>query len=129
MRGCDGNVESPPLNYAHIFFGTLHSALFWCWWLAGLLKPVRGESPPPHTPLLGTEVHAPDMLQTTMLLINKLLLTWLAESYVNHRFSAIPSVPLPQGIRYGLGLAVALFMMQGECGPGYMRAGSSLVMN
>ena len=70
------------------------------------------------------------------LLINKLL-TWLAESYVNHHFGAIPSVPLPQGIRYGVGLAVTLFMMQGECSPGYVCTGSpfphaevlSLLMN
>ena len=124
MCGRNGAVESSPLNYAHIFFGTLHSALFWCWWLAGLLKLVGGESPSPHAPLLGAKVHAPDMLQMTTPLINKLLLTWLSKSYVNHCFSAIPSVPLPQGIGYGVGLAVTLFMMQGECGPGYMRTGS-----
>ena len=120
----DDAVESPPLNYAHIFFGALHSALFWRWWLAGLLKLVGGESPPPHAPQLGAEVHAPDTLQTTTPLINKLLLTWLAESYVYHRFGAVPGVPLPQGIGYGVGLAVALFAMQGECGPDPVRPGS-----
>ena len=133
----NGTVESLSLNYAHIFFGMLHSMLFWCWWLAGLLKLVGGESPPPHTPLLSAEVHAPDMLQTTTPLINKLLLMWLAESHVNHHFSTVPSMPLPQGIGYGIGLAVTLFMMQGECGPGYMHTSSpfphaevsSLVMN
>ena len=124
MHGRDGTVESLPLNYVHIFFGMLHSALFWHWWLAGLLKLVRGESPPLHAPPLSAEVHAPDMLQTTVPLINKLLLMWLAESYVNHHFGAVPSVPLPQGIGYGVGLAITLFTMQGECGPGYMRAGS-----
>ena len=104
MCRCDGTVESSLLNYTHIFFGMLHSMLFWHWWLAGLLKLVRGESPPPHAPPLSAEVHTPDTLQTTTLLINKLLLTWLAKSYVNQLFGAIPSVSLPQGICTALGL-------------------------
>ena len=111
---------------------TLCSKLFWHWWLTGLLKLVGGESLPLHAPLLSTEVHAPDMP-----LINKLLLMWLAESHVNHRFGTVPGVQLPQGIGYGIRLAVVLFMMQGKCIPGYVCTSSpfphaevsSLVMN
>ncbi|KAF8815566.1 multidrug resistance-associated ABC transporter [Phlegmacium glaucopus] len=63
-----------------------------------------------------------DTLRTTTPLLNKVLLTWLADSYVYFRLSdteraAAASLGLfkPRGIGYGIGLAFALFVMQGEC--------------
>ena len=59
----------------------------------------------------------PETLKTTTPLINKLILTWLAETYVYHRLTddqlAAGVIPQPRGIGYGLGLAFALFAMQG----------------
>lgn len=60
-----------------------------------------------------------DTLQTTSPLISKALLTWLTESFTFHslspaeRAAAGQSLAKPRGIGYGIGLAVALFAMQG----------------
>ncbi|KAJ7827858.1 multidrug resistance-associated ABC transporter [Mycena olivaceomarginata] len=58
-----------------------------------------------------------DTLRTTTPLLTKVLLTWLTESYIVHRATdaqkASGLLPKPQGIGYGMGLAVALFAMQG----------------
>ncbi|KAF7297335.1 Multidrug resistance-associated ABC transporter protein [Mycena indigotica] len=56
-----------------------------------------------------------DTLRTTSPLVNKALLTWLAESYVYHRATdeqkALFPKP-PRGIGYGIGLGIVLFAMQ-----------------
>lgn len=59
-----------------------------------------------------------DTLKTTTPLLNKVILTWLANSYIYHRLSdeekASGIVPKPKGIGYGIGLAFGLFAMQGK---------------
>ncbi|GJJ12903.1 hypothetical protein Clacol_007149 [Clathrus columnatus] len=92
------------INFRHVFFSALYSTLRWRWWLAGLFK------------LIG------DTLQTTSPLITKALLTWLSESFAFQKLSAAERASLvasgqitqPRGIGYGIGLAVALFAMQGH---------------
>lgn len=58
----------------------------------------------------------PDTLRTTTPLLNKVILTWLTNSYVYYRLTdeqkAASGMKQPQGIGYGIGLAVALFAMQ-----------------
>jgi len=50
-------------------------------------------------------------------LLTKVILTWLTDSYIyvrsTHAQRAVPGIQKPQGIGYGIGLAVALFAMQG----------------
>ncbi|KAJ7589468.1 multidrug resistance-associated ABC transporter [Mycena floridula] len=55
-----------------------------------------------------------DTLNTTAPLVNKVLLTWLVESYQYYHIpeEARASLPAPRGIGYGIGLAFALFSMQ-----------------
>jgi ATP-binding cassette, subfamily C (CFTR/MRP), member 1 len=59
-----------------------------------------------------------DTIKTTTPLVNKVLLTWLVENYVYFRLSdeikASEKVKAPQGIGYGIGIAFALFAMQGR---------------
>lgn len=60
----------------------------------------------------------PDTLRTTTPLLNKVILTWLAESYVYYSLSdqekASGVISKPKGIGYGIGLAFGLFAMQGK---------------
>ena len=100
-------------NYGRIFFGALHATLLWRWWLAGLFKLVGGKFILSHSSISELTPLLIDTLQTTTPLISKALLTWLVESYFFHRFGPIPGQPTPRGIGYGVGLAVALFGMQG----------------
>ncbi|KAJ3720533.1 multidrug resistance-associated ABC transporter [Lentinula raphanica] len=68
------------------------------WWISGMLKLVS------------------DTLKTTTPLVNKVILTWLTDSFVYYK--ATPSertelgITTPRGIGYGIGLAFALFVMQ-----------------
>ena len=59
-----------------------------------------------------------DTLRTTTPLVNQVLLTWLANSFVYFRATDEERTTLglrkPQGIGYGIGLAFAIFAMQGE---------------
>lgn len=59
-----------------------------------------------------------DTLKTTTPLLNKVILTWLAESYAYWHLTdaekALAGIKAPRGIGYGIGLAVALFVMQGQ---------------
>lgn len=59
-----------------------------------------------------------DTLNTTTPLVSKLLLTWLTEAYVYHRLTdeeiASGILGKPRGIGYGIGLAFAIFVMQGR---------------
>ncbi|CAL1711021.1 unnamed protein product [Somion occarium] len=76
----------------------LHRTFFWRWWGAGALKLFS------------------DTLKTTTPLLNKVLLTWLTNSYIYYRASederAAGNLEKPQGVGYGIGLAFALFVMQ-----------------
>lgn len=62
---------------------------------------------------------ASDTLKTTTPLVNKVLLNWLTNSYVFYHASeaerSFLGLDKPQGIGYGIGLAFALFVMQGSC--------------
>ncbi|KAJ7148941.1 multidrug resistance-associated ABC transporter [Mycena crocata] len=57
-----------------------------------------------------------DTLKTTTPLVTKVLLTWLTESYIVYHATdaekASGLLPKPRGIGYGIGLGVAIFMMQ-----------------
>ncbi|KAJ7172563.1 multidrug resistance-associated ABC transporter [Mycena filopes] len=57
-----------------------------------------------------------DTLKTTTPLLNKVILTWLTESYIVYHATdaekASGLLPKPRGIGYGIGLGVALFAMQ-----------------
>ncbi|KAF5360291.1 hypothetical protein D9758_009169 [Tetrapyrgos nigripes] len=57
-----------------------------------------------------------DTLKTTTPLVNKVLLTWLTESYIYSRLTdeqrASGILSRPQGIGYGIGIGVAIFAMQ-----------------
>ncbi|KAI0700341.1 multidrug resistance-associated ABC transporter [Cytidiella melzeri] len=77
----------------------LNTTFFWQWWISGLLK------------------LAADTLKTTTPLLNKLLLTWLTNSYLWYKFGPTTAAQAgvegqPQGIGYGIGLAFGLFVMQ-----------------
>ncbi|KAF8884421.1 ATP-dependent bile acid permease [Gymnopilus junonius] len=57
-----------------------------------------------------------DTLKTTTPLVTKVLLTWLTESYAYSRANEEERTFLtkPRGVGYGVGVAFALFIMQGE---------------
>ncbi|RDB26371.1 Oligomycin resistance ATP-dependent permease YOR1 [Hypsizygus marmoreus] len=79
-------------------FLALHRTFLVRIWVAGILK------------LLA------DTLKTTTPLLTKVLLTWLTNSYIYYRLSdeqkAASGATQPQGIGYGIGLAIGLFAMQ-----------------
>jgi ATP-binding cassette, subfamily C (CFTR/MRP), member 1 len=93
----------------------LHETFFYRWWLAGFLKLASGKL------LSRTErinsYFVLDTLKTTTPLVTKVLLIWLEESYVYHRLTpaekAAAQFKKPKGIGYGIGVAFALFAMQG----------------
>ena len=62
-----------------------------------------------------TLTYASDTLRTTTPLLNQVLLTWLADSYFYSKLSDTErtTISKPRGIGYGIGLAFALFVMQG----------------
>jgi ATP-binding cassette, subfamily C (CFTR/MRP), member 1 len=64
---------------------------------------------------LVTLAYATDTLRTTTPLLNQVILTWLTESFVYFDLSDTErtAIPKPPGIGYGIGLAFALFVMQG----------------
>ncbi|TCD67438.1 hypothetical protein EIP91_012410 [Steccherinum ochraceum] len=90
--------KSPVSKYDGSLLKALHKTVFYRWWAAGILK------------LLS------DTLKTTTPLVNKVLLTWLTNSYIYYRATeeqrAIAGLAKPQGLGYGIGLAFALFAMQ-----------------
>ncbi|KAL0958947.1 hypothetical protein HGRIS_014261 [Hohenbuehelia grisea] len=100
--------ESPETStkplYDSSLFKALYHLLFARWWIAGVLE------------LIG------ETLKTTAPLVTKVLLTWLAESFIYNRSpSAVQDLlPKPKGVGYGIGLAFAFFAMQ---------EGSSLMVN
>ncbi|KAJ3481401.1 hypothetical protein NLI96_g7684 [Meripilus lineatus] len=95
------NEDSNNKRYDSSLLKALHSTFFWSWWGSGILKLVS------------------DTLKTTTPLVNKVLLNWLTNSYVFYHASeaerSFLGLDKPQGIGYGIGLAFALFVMQGSC--------------
>ncbi|KAF8882127.1 P-loop containing nucleoside triphosphate hydrolase protein [Infundibulicybe gibba] len=89
-------------KYDSSLFLAIHQSFLFRIWSAGILK------------LLS------DTLKTTTPLLNKVILTWLTDSYFYSHLSddqrAAGVIPKPKGIGYGIGLAVALFAMQGYRG-------------
>ncbi|KAG5729874.1 Multidrug resistance-associated protein 1 [Termitomyces sp. T112] len=84
--------------YDSSLFKALHTAFFKRIWIAGALHLCS------------------DTLKTLTPLLNKVILTWLTNSYVYFRLSdeqkASGIIERPRGIGYGIGLAFALFVMQ-----------------
>ncbi|EJU01830.1 hypothetical protein DACRYDRAFT_52395 [Dacryopinax primogenitus] len=69
----------------------LNRTFFWRFWPTGILR------------LVG------DTLNTTTPLVSKALIAYLTEAYVFYRD---PTAPAPRDVGYGIGLAIALFVMQ-----------------
>ncbi|KZO98301.1 multidrug resistance-associated ABC transporter [Calocera viscosa TUFC12733] len=80
-----------PKTYDSSLILALNRTFFWRFWPAGILK------------LIG------DTLNTTTPLVSKALITYLTEAYVYYQD---PAAPPPRSVGYGVGLAVALFVMQ-----------------
>ncbi|KAG6877944.1 hypothetical protein C0993_001802 [Termitomyces sp. T159_Od127] len=91
------STEKQPKHDSSLF-KALHATFFKRIWTAGALHLCS------------------DTLKTTTPLLNKVLLTWLTNSYIYYRLSdeqkASGIIEKPQGIGYGIGLAFALFVMQ-----------------
>ncbi|KAF9466028.1 multidrug resistance-associated ABC transporter [Collybia nuda] len=85
-------------KYDGSLFLAIHRTFIVRIWLAGILKLCA------------------DTLKTTTPLLTKVLLTWLTNSYIYHQLSpearVVSGVAEPQGIGYGIGLAIGLFAMQ-----------------
>ncbi|KAI0777639.1 multidrug resistance-associated ABC transporter [Trametes elegans] len=86
-------------KYDSSLLKALHNVFWFQWWTAGVLKLCS------------------DTLNTTTPLVNQVLLTWLTRSYICLRANEAERTALglqkPQGIGYGIGLAFAIFAMQG----------------
>jgi len=100
----------------------LHETFFYRWWFAGLLKLGSGASSRLiliDGPFLTHNAY-PDTLRATAPLVTRIFLAWLAKSYTYYHLTdaekAVPLSKRPQGIGYGIGLAFALFSMQGGSG-------------
>ncbi|KAF9466008.1 multidrug resistance-associated ABC transporter [Collybia nuda] len=89
--------EAKPVYDASLL-QALHKTFFTRIWFAGMLNLCS------------------DILKTTTPLLNKVIFTWLTQSYVYFRLTdeqkASGILEKPRGIGYGIGLAVALFVMQ-----------------
>ena len=98
----------------------LHSVYWLQFWTGGILKLFSGMSYPcTHIRIrIADRVLPLDTLNTTTPLVNQVLLSWLSTSFVYYRASeeerATLGLSKPQGIGYGIGLAFAVFVMQGE---------------
>lgn len=95
---------------------TLHNTFFFQIWTAGSLKLFSGKL---QSFLIAIKLltWCLDTLKTTTPLLTKVILTWLTNSYIYYRLSdaqrASSGIAQPQGIGYGIGLAIGLFAMQG----------------
>ncbi|KAJ2916152.1 hypothetical protein MD484_g4261, partial [Candolleomyces efflorescens] len=102
----DAEVSPTPLKrqpvYNESLFGALHQTFLQPLWIAGFLKLFA------------------DTLKTTTPLVTKVLLEWLTEAYYFHRMGELEReaaiqaglLKRPRGVGFGIGLAVALFVMQ-----------------
>ncbi|TFK36263.1 multidrug resistance-associated ABC transporter [Crucibulum laeve] len=99
-RGKASKNKKTKSPYDESAFKALHRTFIVRIWIAGILK------------LLS------DTLKTTTPLLNKVILSWLSLSYAYGRATdeerAAAGLQKPRGIGYGIGLAVALFVMQGS---------------
>ena len=110
-------------KYDQSLFKAIIKTFFFQIWTAGLLKLLSGKSQDSNLFLSITLKAVPDTLKTTTPLLTKVLLTWLSDSYVYFRLTdaertvaATQGLSKPQGLGYGIGLAFALFIMQGKGG-------------
>ncbi|TFK36264.1 cadmium ion transporter [Crucibulum laeve] len=91
-----GKASKP--QYDESLFKSLHHTFFREIWVSGALKLFS------------------DTLKTTTPLLNKLIFTWLTQSYVFHHLNDAErtefGITQPRGLGYGIGLAFALFVMQ-----------------
>ncbi|KAJ2926057.1 hypothetical protein H1R20_g11027, partial [Candolleomyces eurysporus] len=92
------NEQQPPSPYDASLFKTLHSMLFSRIWISGFLTLVA------------------DTLRTTTPLVSKVMLEWLASSYLFVRLGDVERAAIgltePRGIAYGIGVAIGIFVMQ-----------------
>ena len=102
------HFSRPLCKHSNVAFG-LQVCCCWC--------PVRGAISSQLQPCFNSLT---DTLRTTTPLLNKVLIAWLVESYVYSRLSdsdravaAAAGFTKPRGPGYGVGLAFALFVMQG----------------
>ena len=122
-----GNVETSETEetakkYDESLFKALHSTFFKRIWVSAVLLVISGKR---KIYIFGvyfflfsiTLIYALDTLKTTTPLLNQVLLTWLADSYIYFNLSdterTATAISKPRGIGYGIGLAFALFVMQG----------------
>ena len=111
-----GKKDGKP-KYDESLFKAIHRTFFTRIWTAGFLKLISGEA---LLRCLCSHIlkEYQDTLKTTTPLLTKVILTWLTDSYIYVRNTeaqrAVLGISKPRGIGYGIGLAVALFVMQGE---------------
>lgn len=105
-------------KYDSSLLKAIHTTFFWSWWSSGVMKLLSGMLSYFPTFWGPSNCSCPDTLKTTTPLINKALLTWLTNSYIFYRASEAErsafSLSQPKGIGFGIGLAFALFIMQGS---------------
>ena len=112
-------TEETTKKYDESLFKALHHTFFKRIWVSGFLLVISGKRK--KKLYFGmywffvTFAYTTDTLRTTTPLLNQVILTWLADSYVYFRLSDTErtAIPKPRGIGYGIGLAFALFAMQG----------------
>ncbi|KAL0072612.1 hypothetical protein AAF712_000375 [Marasmius tenuissimus] len=98
---------------------TLHGVFYAQWWFAGLLQLGSGMCLSDRIAMNEIKLVFPDALKITTPLVNKILLNWLAESYLFYRTTEAErsalgiSMTEPRGVGFGIGIAFAIFSMQG----------------
>ena len=121
-----GNLESSKTEetakYDESLFKALHHTFFKRIWVSAILLVISGKR---KVYIFGmycfflkiTLIYTSDTLKTTTPLLNQVILTWLVDSYVYFNLSdaerTATAISKPRGIGYGIGLAFALFVMQG----------------
>ena len=110
--------EQTAKKYDESLFKALHHTFFKRIWVSAILLVISGELRYTFWNVLvfcNISVYATDTLRTTTPLLNQVILTWLADSYVYFHLSDTErtTISKPRGIGYGIGLAFALFVMQG----------------
>lgn len=107
-------------KYDSSLLKAIHTTFFWSWWSSGIMKLLSGRLRhflASRRPSNWLDICS-DTLKTTTPLVNKVLLTWLTNSYIFYRASEAERSAIglsqPRGIGFGIGLAFALFIMQGS---------------
>ena len=119
----DDKDKDVKTKYDQSLFKAIIKTFFFQIWTAGLLKLLSGKFQDSNLSLSIKLRAVPDTLKTTTPLLTKVILTWLTDSYVYFRLTdaertaaATQGLSKPQGLGYGIGLAFALFIMQGRNG-------------